>query len=377
METERRTPCILTAYYKPKPGGLCTRYFRAIHALLSRGCTVHYLAVEAFPIDHPRCHFHRLPWLAGRPTRGLVFWAWLHVAGCVALTWLALRYKPSHAFTFSINYGAMMMPALVFRPLDYSVFLRADSVLNNRIKGGGPALARLEIVLEAIAIWRARLVCVSSALESQVLGRHRVMRPATCVVLRNDVPSSVERREPQEDSDCVHLAFAGVLEPRKNPWQIIELAARTTDLSIRWTMYGEGPLMDRLKTHARAQGVSSRIAFPGWIDLSTQWTDIHILVHPAVHEGAPNSVVEALGHGRPVLASNLPEIREILPEDMCCDNNDADQWEQAVRWFVSDPDFRKHLRCEASAAAAKLRFDWDAAVVKAVLGERSERVSRT
>ena len=63
---------ILTCYYRPKPGGLCKRLFRAIESLLSSGHEVHYLAVVAFPISHPHCHFHQFPWPEAK-THGMIF----------------------------------------------------------------------------------------------------------------------------------------------------------------------------------------------------------------------------------------------------------------------------------------------------------------
>ena len=56
---------VLTYYYRPKRGGCFKQLFRAIDALLADGHTVHYLAVQRFSIDHPRCHFHRFPWPSG------------------------------------------------------------------------------------------------------------------------------------------------------------------------------------------------------------------------------------------------------------------------------------------------------------------------
>src|SRR5215467_11075094 len=66
VEETCRMATILTCYYRPKPGGLCKRFFRATESLLSRGHEVHYLAVVAFPISHPHCHFHRFPWPQGK-----------------------------------------------------------------------------------------------------------------------------------------------------------------------------------------------------------------------------------------------------------------------------------------------------------------------
>src|SRR5438093_1345770 len=73
LEETRLMATILTCYYRPTPGGLCKRLFRAIESLLSSGHEVHYLAVVAFPISHPHCHFHQFPWPEAK-THGMIFW---------------------------------------------------------------------------------------------------------------------------------------------------------------------------------------------------------------------------------------------------------------------------------------------------------------
>ncbi len=106
---------VLTCYYRPKPGGLCKRLFRAIEALLADGHSVHYLAVQPFPIDHPRCRFHRFPWPGGA-TEGLAFWVALHLFAPFWLLVIGLRQGVTHAFAFGHTYALLMQPLRVLAP---------------------------------------------------------------------------------------------------------------------------------------------------------------------------------------------------------------------------------------------------------------------
>ena len=134
VATNQTVTRVLTSYYRPKPGGFCKRLFRGIAALLDGGCEVHYLAVVKFPIEHPHCFFHRFPWPAGR-TDGWLFWGVFHLLAPPALLYLGVRHRITHAFAFGPNYALFLQPLRWIKRIPLSLFLRADTIENHRIKG--------------------------------------------------------------------------------------------------------------------------------------------------------------------------------------------------------------------------------------------------
>ena len=134
---------ILTSYYRPKPGGLCKRLFRAIEGLLAEGHEVHYLSVVPFPIDHANCHWHRFPWPPDH-TEGLLFWLAFHLLAPVALLHLALRHRVTHTFAFATTYALCLQPARVVARIPLAIFLRADALENHRLLGRPGWLIGLE-----------------------------------------------------------------------------------------------------------------------------------------------------------------------------------------------------------------------------------------
>ena len=159
---------ILTCYYRPKPGGLCKRLFRAINALLSEGHNVHYLALTSFPIDHPNCNFHKFPWPA-KKSEGFLFWSIFHLIAPIILIFIGYKHHISHIFTFANTYSLVMQPLRIMKQIPSVLFLRADSIKNHELKQRPQWLLKLELYFEGLAIANIRLYGVSDSLK--VLGK--------------------------------------------------------------------------------------------------------------------------------------------------------------------------------------------------------------
>lgn len=353
---------ILTCYYRPKPGGLCTRYFRAIRALLARGHVVHYLAVVRFPIEHERCHFHRFPWPAGA-THGLAFWAVFHLLAPWMLLFIALRHGVDRGFVFATNYGFLMQLARIFRRFPLALFLRADVLRNHRLMGRASWLIVVETFIERIAIRGACVFGVSQTLTHEVARRHRAPSGTRFATLTNEIGHTVNRAP--RDHAQLRFASVGVLEPRKNVEILVRAFSLNPAPNAHLTIYGDGPRAASLKELVADLRLLPRIEFAGWVDNRSIWAETEVLLFPSLHEGFPNAVCEALAHEIPVWASDIPEHRELLPIDYLVPAS-AQAWAHVID-VAMDPGARDRARRAQADHAQRYRFDWDAAAVAAIL----------
>ena len=357
---------ILTSYYRPKPGGFCTRLFRAIHALLERGHEVHYLSVVAFPINHSSCVHHKFPWPRSY-TDTLLFWSVFHLLAPVFLLYLGFKLKITHCFAFVPNYALIMQPLRLIKGIPLSLFLRADTLKNHQIKKRPDWILQTELLIEAMAIKGTRLYCVSQTLCDTVIERHRWVRPASSGVLRNNVTESAVR-ETFNINTPLHFACVGILEKRKNQAFLLGLFSRMKTKNIHLYLYGRGPDEDDLRQRAGELHVSHIVSFMGWVEVEKIWCDIDVLLFPSLHEGAPNAVIEALGHHIPVIASDIPEHREILPSICLLSLSDLDAWQKTITNLYSDPKIGRDKLIKAQQDSVKnLCFDWDEAICSRVL----------
>ena len=311
MSTEQQSYKVLTSYYRPKPGGLCKRLFRAIDALLDEGHEVHYLAVVKFPISHNNCYFHKFPWPQDK-TESSFFWVFFHLLAPLMLLYIGARFKITHMFSFSTNYAFLLQPLRIILSIPLALFLRGDAIENHKIKGRNKFLLKLENLIEGYAIYRANLYGVSEAMINVVTQRHSILKPHMIGVIRNDIYKKINQVK-RIYKKPLRMVCVGVLENRKNQSLLLECMQSVSTNNAILYFYGIGPKEEELKELAIKLGVENKVHFEGWVDASIIWPTADLLLQPSMHEGAPNAVLEALAHGVPVLASDIPEHREILP----------------------------------------------------------------
>ena len=99
---------------------------------------------------------------------------------------------------------------------------------------------------------------------------------------------------------------------------------RVSRPSLRLFCIGEGPLQAELEARAIGAGLADRIHFlgsRGSLEVATWLAAANVFCLPSYAEGCPNSVIEALACGRPVVATNVGGIPELVNSESgnsCC-----------------------------------------------------------
>lgn len=166
----------------------------------------------------------------------------------------------------------------------------------------------------------------------------------------------------------MRMACVGVLEKRKNHRVALLTLQGLPPRDAQLTLFGSGPLESYLKQLAEEIGVIERTHFAGWKPPREIWPEVDLLLFPSTHEGAPNAVLEALAAGVPVLASDTPEHREILPAEDLLPSGNIPAWTHAVRRLLgSENAVRGALVDRQRRFAERLRFDWSEAIQGLIL----------
>jgi glycosyltransferase involved in cell wall biosynthesis len=153
-------------------------------------------------------------------------------------------------------------------------------------------------------------------------GRRRVAREASGGVVL--VPNGVDLehfRQSREwsGSGTGRILFAGRLDEVKRPLLLVEIARALRSLrpasDFRFVVAGDGPEDQTLRTAVRAAGLEDVFEFLGHVsDLAPVLADSALLVIPSRSEGVPLVMLEAMASGRPVVASDVGAIREVLDD---------------------------------------------------------------
>jgi glycosyltransferase involved in cell wall biosynthesis len=93
--------------------------------------------------------------------------------------------------------------------------------------------------------------------------------------------------------------------------QIINSCHCCTDIKLFF--FGEGPDETRIRNRVRQLNMSEQIFFMGTThNIRKQISKMDIIVQPSLWEGLPNSVLEAMSESRPVIASEIAGINELV-----------------------------------------------------------------
>ena len=129
----------------------------------------------------------------------------------------------------------------------------------------------------------------------------------------------VAARDSYPDRDELEVVFSGRLDPQKNPDLLLEASALAMAVPgaprMRVRFLGDGPLASSLEERARALGLEDRVRFLGRVnDVPRHLAEADIFVLPSLSEGISNALLEALAHGVPAIATDIPGNRDLIED---------------------------------------------------------------
>lgn len=143
------------------------------------------------------------------------------------------------------------------------------------------------------------------------------------VKLTNGVPEPVIAPVPRVADEPFRLLFLGSQFERKGLPDLLDALARPELLGLDWqlTIAGggrrKGDEAQQFRERARELGIEGRVRFVGWIEqlrVSDLLARSDALILPSYEEGLPLVILEALGHGVPVICTPVGEIPQFLTD---------------------------------------------------------------
>lgn len=115
------------------------------------------------------------------------------------------------------------------------------------------------------------------------------------------------------------LLFVGNLYPVKGVSYLLEAFSRIRQESrdIHLYLIGDGPLRPRLENQAEESGLSEAVTFLGkkpYAEIPDWINSADVMVLTSLSEGLPSILLESMGCGRPMVATDVGGIKEILQD---------------------------------------------------------------
>ncbi len=162
-----------------------------------------------------------------------------------------------------------------------------------------------------------RVLCVSAGVK--VFAEQTLKLPATKLeIIANGIDLSEIRPNAywQPEKRPYRILAVGRLEQQKGFDWLIHCLAPLLHEKPEWELVilGDGSLRNKLEAQIQAEGLEKSVRLPGWsAELGGWFFQSEIYALSSRWEGMPNTLIEAMAHGLPVLATNVEGVGELLP----------------------------------------------------------------
>ena len=260
-------------------------------------------------------------------------------------------YKPDVILSFLGKNNLMAIATAAFLPCNVAVSVRGEPTMEYEGK-----------LMQAIAKSTFRFAdgIILQTKQASEFFPNGVRKKA--VILPNPInPIFVEKRYTGEREDVI--VTAGRLDENKNHAMLIHAFAKiaeeypTTNLVI----YGEGESRGKLEALIAEKGLTERISMPGSVtDIADRICRARIFTLTSNTEGMPNSVMEAMALGIPVVSTDCPcggpaTLIEDGVNGLLVPVGDAFALSDAFRKILSDAEFAKKIGENAHDIAKKMK----------------------
>lgn len=242
--------------------------------------------------------------------------------------------------------------------------LRKPVIINYRGGEAGPFMAKAARRVR-FTMRRAHAVVVPSGFLKGVFGAHGI----ACKVIPNIV--DLVRFRPAEPTSSASRPRQIVVTRNLEPIYGIETAIKATAQlhrsggpAVRLAVAGVGPSRESLERLAEAEGVSSCVEFLGRMDrdrVAQLYQASDIALNPSLVDNMPNSVLEAMACGVPVVSTDVGGVPFIVENErtaLLVAPGDVDSMCRALRRLLVDGELASRLR-RASLDEVQ-RYGWDA-----------------
>jgi glycosyltransferase involved in cell wall biosynthesis len=176
-----------------------------------------------------------------------------------------------------------------------------------------PARAVRQQEARLAALDRAEVVLADSHATADALVRFGVAADRVAVAQLG--LTTLPPARPSAAREGSYVLAVGTLSPRKGLDTLVRALAAIPDSSVRAVLAGpDDGCGDQLADLAERCGVAARVELAGRVDdieLAGLYRDAALLCYPSVAEGFGLPVLESLASGLPVVATDLPVLREL------------------------------------------------------------------
>jgi glycosyltransferase involved in cell wall biosynthesis len=222
-------------------------------------------------------------------------------------------------------------------------------------------------------LWSVGLWALKNSTKVVCLTESEAKEVAKLGVKKNNIkviPIAVDAKSfPPSNIEKGYLLWVGRLVPEKGVKFLLQAMKILADKgkTIKLIIVGNGPLRGSLMREALRMGLKGKVIFIKEANrrrVMELLRECSIFILPSLREGLPMALLEAMASSKPVAASEIPSIKEVLEDAGVFFNPyDPSSIASAISLLIEDKSLRKKLGA-AGRALVEEKYDWNVIVPK-------------
>jgi glycosyltransferase involved in cell wall biosynthesis len=235
-----------------------------------------------------------------------------------------------------------------------------------------PFKARIFLMIERfMALFTDKVIIVTESVKDEMVRRLKIAGEERCAViplgleldkfLNCGAKRGIFKKRLKLDDETLLVGIIGRLVPIKNHRMFLgaarEAKRRLAGKKVKFIVAGDGELKAGLTALASEMNMADDVIFTGWVrDLTEVYADLDIVALTSLNEGTPVSLIEAMAAARPVIATDVGGVRDLVKDGetgILAKSGDIDDFSGKLVILLKDGVKRKALGERASADVIK------------------------
>ena len=241
---------------------------------------------------------------------------------------LMKKEKPDIVHTHTAKAGALGRLAAFFAHVPVKIHTFHGHVFDGYFN---PIETKIFSIIERIlSSITTRIIAVSDKIKRELVEDFRIVPPKKCSVIKLGFEldkffecgkhKSIFKKQNNISDSTIIVGIVGRLVPVKNHEMffeaIDELLKDSSMQEVTFVVIGDGERAEYLKNYVVKKGLKDKIIFKGWQkNIEKIYADLDIVALTSLNEGTPVSLIEAMACGKPVIATDVGGVGDIVREE--------------------------------------------------------------
>ena len=186
------------------------------------------------------------------------------------------------------------------------------------------------------------------------------------IVVKNGVDSYTFMPCIKKDTSQEYILFTGVLRARKGLFDLIQCADYVCKIkpNTKFMICGRGPFRKKMEMQVKKMGLEKQVIFLGFVarnELIRIFQNATLQVIPSHYEGMPNTLLEGMSCGLPIVATDIGGNNEVIVSGvngLLVPKKSPQIMAEAILKLLNNSDLRKRIGQEARTTIEKY-YTWE------------------